>query len=93
MNKTSKQANFKNFTSKVKEAVEIQKDSNTTLSFQMPSYRYLQVRVAREDAHRLKATLSSKGLSIQSVLIEALNLWMSGHGHPPISDSGTAREK
>lgn len=93
MNKVSKQANFKSFTSKVKDVVDGQKENKNALSFQIPSYRYLQVRLAKEDAHRLKSVLSSKGLSIQSVLVEAVNLWMNGHGYPPISDPGTAREK
>lgn len=92
MSKVSKQANFKSFTSKVKEA-DSHKEDKSIHSFQKPSYRYLQVRLAKEDANRLKSVLSSRDSSIQSVLVEAINLWMNAHGQSPISDPGTAREK
>ncbi len=93
MSKAPLKANFKSFTAKAKESRDPQKEEFAHLSLQIPSYRYLQVRVTKEDAQRLKAVLSSKGLSVQSVLVDALNLWMSGHRHPPISDPGTSREK
>lgn len=86
----STKADFKGFANKVKEHREEIKTSNV---FKSSSYRYLQVRVTREDSNRLKAAISSNGLSIQSVLVEAINLWMSGYEFPPISDPGTAREK
>ena len=86
----SKKADFKGFANKVKEHREEVETSNV---FKSSSYRYLQVRVTREDSNRLKAAISSNGLSVQSVLVEAINLWLSGCGYPPISDPGTAREK
>ena len=88
----STKADFKKFANKVKEK-EHREEIDTSNVFKSSSYRYLQVRVTREDSNRLKAAISSNGLSVQSVLIEAINLWMSGYGYPHISDHGTAREK
>ena len=100
MNKVPTKADFKSFTTKAKGFTGAQQEEETNSATSLmapiqavPSYRYLQVRLARDDANRLKAAISSKGLSVQSVMIEALNLWISGHGHPPIADPGTAREK
>ena len=100
MNKTPAKADFKSFTTKAKGSTGAQQKEETNSATSLivpiqaaPSYRYLQVRLARDDANRLKAVISSKGLSVQSVMIEALNLWISGKGHPPIADPGTAREK
>ena len=86
----STKTDFKGFANKVKEHREGIEISNV---FQSSSYRYLQVRVTREESNRLKAAISSKDLSVQSVLVEAINLWMSENGYPPISNPGTAREK
>ena len=100
MNKVPTQADFKSFTTKAKGSTGVQQEEETNSATSLiapiqaaPSYRYLQVRLARDDANRFKAAISSKGLSVQSVMIEALNLWISGNGHPPIADPGTAREK
>jgi predicted DNA binding CopG/RHH family protein len=93
MSKISTKANFKSFTIKAKEAKDLQKEEEISPPLQASSYRYFQVRLAKDDAHRLKAAISSKGLSVQSIMIEAINLWMSSQGHSPISDPGTAREK
>ena len=87
----SAKADFKGFVSKAKEANKSQEEMPN--SVQSSSYRYFQVRVTREDSNRLKTVISSKDLSVQSVLIEALNLWMNEYGHPPLSNPGTAREK
>ena len=92
MTKKSTQADFKGFASKSEEGRSLDKAKMPNPS-QSSSYRYLQVRVTREDSNRLKAAISSKGLSVQSVLIDALNLWMSQDKLPPLSDPGTAREK
>lgn len=101
MSKTNPtKADFKSFTVRAKEARSPQQEQETNASIsptaplqEVSSSRYLQVRLARDDANRLKAAIFSKGLSVQSVMVEALNLWMSGHGHPPIADPGTSREK
>ena len=95
MNKVPTKADFKNFTTKAKgfTGAQQEEETNSATSLSAPSYRYLQVRLTRDDANRLKAAISSKGLSVQSVMIEAINLWISGNGHPPIADPGTAREK
>ena len=97
---TPTKADFKSFTVRAKEARSPQQEQETNASISpaappqaVSSYRYLQVRLARDDANRLKGAIFSKGLSVQSVMVEALNLWMSGHGHPPIADPGTSREK
>lgn len=100
MNKIPTKADFKSFTIKAKGSTGVQQEEETNSATSLmapiqvvPSYRYLQVRLARDDANRLKAAISSKGLSVQSVMIEALNLWISSHGYPPIADPGTSREK
>ncbi len=100
MNKVPTKADFKSFTTKAKGFTGAQQEEETNSATSLiapiqsaPSYRYLQVRLTRDDANRLKAAISSKGLSVQSVMIEAINLWISGNGHPPIADPGTAREK
>ena len=100
MNKIPTKANFQSFTTKAKGSTGPRQEEGTdaaispTATIQAtPSYRYLQVRLARDDANRFKAAIFAKGLSVQSVMVEAVNLWMSGHEHPPIADPGTAREK
>ena len=54
-------------------------------------YGNFQVRVTRDDYNRLRGEILSKDLSIQSVLIEALNLWLNNRALAPISDPGTGR--
>ena len=89
MRKSTK-ADFKGFANKVKEHKE---EADKSSILQKSSHHYFQVRVTREESNRLKAAISLNGLSVQAVLVEAINLWMNGHGYPPISDPGTAREK
>ena len=93
MSKISTKANFKSFMVKAKKAKDLQKEEEISLPLQASSYRYIQVRLTKDDAHRLKAAIYSKGLSVQSIMIEAINLWMNSQGHSPISDPGTARKK
>jgi hypothetical protein len=92
MTTKSTKADFKGFSNKSEEGRKSDKAKRSNPS-QSSLYRYLQVRVTREDSNRLKAAISSKDLSVQAVLVEALNLWMSQDKLSPLSDPGTAREK
>lgn len=69
------------------------KEITNESSIKTNEFRYLQVRLTNKDANRLKASIVSKGLSVQSVLVEAINRWMQEHNQPPLADPGTGRKK
>ena len=54
-------------------------------------YRYLQVRLQRADAQRLKHLADTHGLSIQAALVQAINRLLEEWGDEPCNDPGSRR--
>ncbi|MBL0039631.1 MAG: hypothetical protein IPP28_00980 [Xanthomonadales bacterium] len=52
--------------------------------------KHLQVRVTRDDAVRFRRVAEDKGQSVQSALIDAMNLYLRNAGAHPIIDIGTS---
>lgn len=52
--------------------------------------KHLQVRLAREDAVRLRRAAEDRGQTLQSALVEAINLYLRDAGQPPVADPGTS---
>lgn len=55
--------------------------------------QYLQVRLLRTDAIRLRRVAEERGQSIQSALVDAVNLYLREEGEPPAPDPGTGSAK
>ncbi len=55
--------------------------------------KHLQVRLTKPDAIRLRRAAEDRDLSLQSALIEAINLLMDHWGDGPVDDPGTVRNK
>jgi hypothetical protein len=55
--------------------------------------KHLQVRMLRSDAARLRRIAEERGQTIQSVLVEAVNLYLRDHNESPASDPGTTVPK
>lgn len=55
--------------------------------------KHLQVRLLRIDAVRLRRTAEARGQTIQSALVEAVNLYFRDAGEVPASDPGTGSPK
>ena len=79
--------NFGTFAQKAAEKKHLQKQE------QEESYRYFQVRLRKDDFNRVKSAASANGTPIQSLLIDAINLWMMQEDQPPVSNPGTVRAK
>jgi hypothetical protein len=73
--------------SKMNPEIKGQNESNET------DYRYLQVRLTKQDANRFRSLVAAQGVFVQSILIESLNLWLQTQGQSPVSDPGTGRRK
>ncbi len=58
-----------------------------------PDFRHLQVRLVSGDAKRLKALADKRDLSIQDVLVEAINLLLADWGKQPVGNPGTTRKE
>lgn len=56
-------------------------------------FRHLQVRLVSDDAKRVKALADRRDLSVQDVLVEAVNLLLADWQEPPVENPGTARKK
>jgi hypothetical protein len=51
--------------------------------------KHLQVRLAREDAVRLRRAAEDRGQTLQAALVDAINLYLRDAGEPPATDPGT----
>lgn len=61
----------------------------TLASKQLSHVKYLQVRLLRTDAIRLRRVAEERGQSTQSALVDAINLYLREEGEPPAADPGT----
>lgn len=55
-------------------------------------FRHLQVRLVSDDAKRLKALADKRDLTIQDVLVEAVNLLLADWNEQPVGNPGTTRK-
>lgn len=69
------------------------RSSSQPTQVQATATKHLQVRMLRTDAARLRRIAEERGQTIQSVLVEAVNLYLRDHSESPALDPGTASPK
>ena len=57
------------------------------------SFGYFQVKLWKDDINRTKSIAVAKGVPIQNMLINAINLWMTQEGQLHVSNPKEVRTK